>query len=158
MSDRVTARRGAFSAEEYHRRVSRVRTLMAADEHELDALVVTSPENIYYLIGLTHQGYFAFTMLVLPREGELSLLTRQMEAVTISQQAPDIGHIGYSDDEEAGDAAVAALKRLRISRGRVGVDRSSMFLPAGVWEDMKLGLPDVEWVDTSRSASTATRF
>jgi Xaa-Pro dipeptidase len=131
---------------------------MTSDEHDLDALVVTSPENIYYLIGLTHQGYFAFTMLVLPREGELSLLTRQMEAVTISQQAPDVGHIGYSDDDDAGDAAVAALKRLGIARGRVGVDRSSMFLPAGIWEGMTIRLPGVEWVDTSRSASTASRF
>jgi len=158
MPERVIERRGAFSADEHHRRVTAVRRLMAADHHDLDALVVTSPENIYYLIGLTHQGYFAFTMLVLPRDGELSLLTRQMEAVTISQQAPDVGHIGYSDDEEAGDAAVAALKRLGIARGRVGVDRSGMFLPAGVWEDLEVGLPDVEWVDTSRSASTAARF
>lgn len=154
----VTSATGAFSADEYAERISRVRELMAPGEHDLDALVVTSPENIYYLIGLTHQGYFAFTMLVLPRDGELSLLTRQMEAVTISQQAPDIAHIGYSDDEDAGDAAVAALRHLGISRGRVGVDRSSMFLPAGVWEEMELGLPDVLWVDTSRSASTAARF
>lgn len=157
MPARVTERRGAFSAEEHHRRVTAVRHLMAS-VHELDALIVTSPENIYYLIGLTHQGYFAFTMLVVPQEGELTLLTRQMEAVTISQQAPDIAHIGYDDDEDAGDAAVTALRRLGISRGRVGVDRSSMFLPAGVWEELELGLPHVHWVDTSRSASTAARF
>lgn len=155
---RVTSRTGAFSASELDARLERVRSLMASGQHDLDALVVTSPENIYYLIGLTHQGYFAFTMLVLPREGELSLLTRQMEAVTISQQAPEIEHIGYSDDEDAGDAAVAALKRARVSRGRVGVDRSSMFLPAGIWKEMETGLPDVLWVDTSRSASTAARF
>jgi Xaa-Pro dipeptidase len=156
--ERFTERRGAFSAEEYDRRVTAVRHLMTSAHSELDALVVTSPENIYYLIGLTHQGYFAFTMLVVPSEGELSLLTRQMEAVTISQQAPDVAHIGYDDGEDAGDAAVAALRRLGISRGRAGVDRSSMFLPAGVWEELELGLPHVEWVDTSRSASTAARF
>jgi len=132
--------------------------MMSRDEHDLDALLVTSPENIYYLIGLTHQGYFAFTMLILPREGAPSLLTRGMEAHTISQQAPHIDHIGYGDDEDAGSAAVRALKKLGIAAGRVGVDRSSMFLPAGIWEDMKVGLPSVEWTDTSRSASTAARF
>lgn len=131
---------------------------MTADEHDLDALIVTSPENIYYLIGLTHQGYFAFTMLVLPREGDPSLLTRRMEAYTISQQAPDIDHIGYGDDEDAGTAAVAALRTRGVSGGRVGIDRSSMFLPAGVWEEIQGGLPSVQWVDTSRSASTAQRF
>lgn len=131
---------------------------MAAGEHDLDALIVTSPENIYYLIGLTHQGYFAFTMLVLPRAGDPSLLTRRMEAYTISQQAPDIDHIGYGDDEDAGTAAVAALRARGVSRGRVGIDRSSMFLPAGVWEEIQDGLPSVQWVDTSRSASTVQRF
>ena len=131
---------------------------MAAGEHDLDALIVTSPENIYYLIGLTHQGYFAFTMLVLPRAGDPSLLTRRMEAYTISQQAPDIDHIGYGDDEDAGTAAVAALRARGVSRGRVGIDRSSMFLPAGVWEEIQDGLPSVQWVDTSRSANTVQRF
>lgn len=156
--EQVTETRGAFSADEHASRVSRVRELMAEDQHDLDALLVTSPENIYYLIGLTHQGYFAFTMLVLPREGEPSLLTRRMEAYTISQQAPHVSHIGYGDDEEAGVAAVSALKGLGISSGRVGVDRSSMFLPAGIWEDMEQSLTGIEWIDTSRSSSTAARY
>jgi Xaa-Pro dipeptidase len=138
--------------------VANVRARMGADQHDIDALIVNSPENIYYLIGLSHQGYFAFTMLVLPREGDPSLLTRKMEAYTISQQAPDIDHIGYGDDEDAGTAAVKTLKDLGIATGRIGVDRSSMFLPAGVWEDLEQGLPGVEWVDTSRTASTSERF
>lgn len=149
---------GVFSAEEYAERIGKVRDLMGPDQHDLDALIVTSPENIYYLIGLNHQGYFAFTMLVLPREGDPSLLTRRMEAYTISQQAPDIDHIGYGDDEDAGAAAVKALTSLGVSTGRVGVDRSSMFLPAGVWEELETGMSGVDWVDTSRSASTAPRF
>jgi Xaa-Pro dipeptidase len=149
---------GAFSAEEYSRRIARVRQVMAEDGWDLDALVITSPENIYYLIGLNHQGYFAFTMLFLPREGGPTLLTRRMESYTISQQAPHIDHIGYGDDEDAGSAAVSALRGLGVSSGRVGVDRSSMFLPAGVWEEMELGLGGVEWVDTSRSPSTAERY
>ncbi|HEY7822369.1 MAG TPA: aminopeptidase P family N-terminal domain-containing protein, partial [Acidimicrobiia bacterium] len=153
----LTTSTGAFSAGEYWARLAGVRELMAKD-YDLDALLVTSPENIYYLIGLTHQGYFAFTMLVLPREGDPSLLTRRMEAYTISQQAPDVEHIGYGDDEDAGSAAVDAMKRLGLDRGKVGVDRSSMFLPAGIWEQLEQGLPGVEWVETSRTASTSARF
>lgn len=155
--EELTTSTGAFSAAEYSARVARVRELMAAED-DLDALLVTSPENIYYLIGLTHQGYFAFTMLVLPREGDPSLLTRRMETYTISQQAPEVEHIGYGDDEDAGSAAVQAMVGLGLSGGRVGVDRSSMFLPAGVWEQLEEGLPGVEWVETSRTASTSARF
>lgn len=150
--------RGVFPESDYVDRLARVRALMAADGYDLDALIVTSPENIYYLIGLTHQGYFAFTMLLLPREGEPCLLTRRMEAYTISQQAPNIDHIGYGDDQQAGTEAVQTLQSHGVSGSRVGVDRSSMFLPAGIWEDLEEGLPGVEWVDTSRSPSTAKRF
>jgi Xaa-Pro dipeptidase len=154
----VPVSKGAFTAEEYAARVARVRSLMAADRYDLDALIVNSPENIYYLIGLTHQGYFAFTMLLLPREGEPSLLTRRMEAYTISRQAPDVDHVGYGDDEDAGSIALQTLQAKGFARARVGVDRSSMFLPAGVWEDLEQGLPGVEWIDSSRAPSTASRF
>jgi Xaa-Pro dipeptidase len=150
--------RGVFPATEYAERAARVRALMAGDRFDLDALIVTSPENIYYLVGLNHQGYFAFTMLLLPREGEPTLLTRRMEAYTISRQAPYIDHVGYGDDEEAGVVAVETLRARGVSGGRVGVDRSSMFLPAGIWEDLEEGLTGVQWVDTSRSPSTAKRF
>ena len=131
---------------------------MRDDGNDLDALLVTSPENIYYLIGLSHQGYFAFTMLVLPLEGEPALLTRMMESYTISAQAPDVRHFGYDDEEEAGAFALTAIKSLGLTTGRIGVDRSSMFFPAGVWEELELGLPGVEWVDSSRSPSTSRRF
>jgi len=150
--------RGVFPESDYADRLARVRALMAGDRYDLDALIVTSPENIYYLIGLTHQGYFAFTMLLLPGEGELCLLTRRMEAYTVSQQAPNIDHIGYGDDEQAGTVALRTLQSRGVAGGRIGVDRSSMFLPAGIWEDIEEGLPGVDWVDTSRSPSTANRF
>jgi len=149
---------GVFPASDYADRVARVRALMASDRYDLDALIITSPENIYYLIGLNHQGYFAFTMLLLPRAGEPALLTRRMEAYTIGQQAPDIDHIGYGDDEQAGTVAVETLRGRGVARGRVGVDRSSMFLPAGIWEDLEEGLSGVQWVDTSRWPRTAKRF
>jgi Xaa-Pro dipeptidase len=154
----MTVTTGAFTAEEYSARVARVRALMAADHHDLDALVVTSPENIYYLIGLNHQGYFAFTMLLLPREGEPTLMTRRMEAYIIGRQVPGIDHVGYGDDEDAASAAVQTLKAKGFAGGRVGVDRSSMFLPAGIWEDLEEGLSGVEWIDTSRTPSSANRF
>lgn len=155
--DHLTEARGAFSAEEYAQRMARIRAVMTSDEYDVDALLITSPENIYYLIGLSHQGYFAFTLLILPLEGAPVLLTRSMERHTISQQAPDVTHLGYDDEEDAGGAAVNAVRKLGISSGRIGVDRSSMFFPAGVWEEMEVGLPGVEWVDTSTTPSIKPR-
>lgn len=156
--DHPTTFRGAFSTEEFADRLTRVRRLMRAHPRGIDALLITSPENIYYLIGLSHQGYFAFTMLVLPLDGPPALLTRSMERQTISQQAPEIEHIGYGDEEDAGTASLGAIKEMGIQTGAIGVDLSSMFFPAGVWHELEQGLPGVTWIDTSRSASTDPRF
>lgn len=152
----ITEVRGAFDSVEYARRVSRIRDLMR--ERDLAALFVTTPENIYYLIGLSHQGYFAFTALILPLEGAPVLLTRAMESATISSQAPEVEHVGYLEGDDAGAAAVQALSKADCTAGRIGVDTTSMFFPPGVWEEMESRLPRVEWFDTSRSASTEESF
>src|SRR5262249_10930664 len=73
-----------FSAEEYAARLAVVRVRMAAAGIEL--LLVSAPENIFYLTGLDHWGYFAPHLLMVPAEGELVLLTRAMESVTIAHQ------------------------------------------------------------------------
>ena len=85
----------AFPSEEYAGRLDRVHERMA--EKGFDALLITSPENIYYLCGLDHQGYFAFQMLVVPAEGQPVLITRAMERAIVRDRVPDVRHIGYSD-------------------------------------------------------------
>ena len=81
--------------DEFDSRLARVRQRMA--ERDLGAILVAAPENVYYLTGLEHQGYFAYEMLVVPMEGELILITRAMERVTVRDQAPWVCHVGYSD-------------------------------------------------------------
>lgn len=149
---RISETRGAFTASEYARRLEATRASM--ETLDVDALIVTSPENIYYLVGLNHQGYFSFSALVLPREGTGVLVTRAMERVTIARQAPDVLHVGYEDGESAGRAAVTAVVEAGCADGRIGVDRTSIFFPPAVSEELKEGLAGAEWVDTTRSPST----
>ncbi|TIM40111.1 MAG: aminopeptidase P family protein, partial [Mesorhizobium sp.] len=49
--------RNPFSEAEIAGRLAKVRTALA--ERELDAAVFASPENVFYLTGLDHWGYFA---------------------------------------------------------------------------------------------------
>jgi Xaa-Pro dipeptidase len=92
----MARRRGRFfSPREYQGRLERTREAMA--KRGLDALLVSSPENVYYLCGLDHMGYFAFQALVVPREGRPLLVTRAMEKAIVRDQVPDVVHVGYSD-------------------------------------------------------------
>lgn len=84
-----------FPPEEFAGRRQRVRERMS--ERGFDALLIASPENIYYLTGLDHMGYFAYQMLVLPADGEPVLITRAMERATVRDMVPEIRHVGYSD-------------------------------------------------------------
>lgn len=84
-----------FAAEEYEARLERLRAAMA--EEGLDACLLSSPENIYYLTGLDHQGYFAYQLLVVGAAGEPILITRAMERAVVRDQVPNVRHVGYSD-------------------------------------------------------------
>ena len=65
-----------FPADELAARLDRVRHSMAAAN--LDGLVVSVPENIYYLTGIDHWGFFACHILVVPCDGQLALVAREI--------------------------------------------------------------------------------
>ena len=89
------AKTATFPKAEYDARLAEVRRRM--DAHGLRGLLVSAPENVFYLTGLDHQGYFAFELLVVPLEGSPVLVTRAMEQATVRDQVPWIVHFGYSD-------------------------------------------------------------
>ncbi|HEY9548947.1 MAG TPA: aminopeptidase P family N-terminal domain-containing protein [Kiloniellaceae bacterium] len=70
--------------QEHDTRIAAVRALML--ERRLDVALVSAPENIFYLTGLDHWGYFAPHMLIVPLQGEVVLVTRAMERVTVANQ------------------------------------------------------------------------
>ena len=135
----------AFPAQEHDARVGAVREAMRA--RGLEALLVSSPEDVYYLLGLNHLGYFAVTLLVLPLEGAPVLVSRAMEHATVRLQAPQCVHVAYEDAQDPAGAAISALRG--TGAGRVGVDRSTMYLPVAVWEGIRDDGADVRWADAS---------
>jgi len=136
-----------MTASELAGRVSAARAAMR--ERDLDALLVFGPENIYYLVGLNHQGYFAFTLLILPADGQPLLVTRAMERVTVANQTPGLRHVGFADDEDPAGAVRAALMDAGLADAVLGAEQDHMHLPVRVWERMRALLPGVEWRDGS---------
>ena len=137
----------APTAEELAAHVGRTRSVMR--EHGLAALCVVSPENVYYLLGLNHQGHFAFTLLVLPLDGAPLLVTRAMERPTVAAQVPGCVHITFGDDEDPAAAAARAIRRVAGRGDRVGIERASMYLPVAIWERVRATLDELDWADGS---------
>ncbi len=98
-----------FPSEELDTRIAAVRSQLVASG--LDGIVISVPENIYYLTELDHWGFFACHLLVVPRDGELVLTCRVMEAITVANQVNNVVFLGHADDEDVADYAVRALTR-----------------------------------------------
>lgn len=133
-------------AEEYDARLAAVRARMR--ERGLDTLVLVSPENIYYVTGLNHQGYFAFTALVVPLEGKLHIVARAMERATLADQVPGCIHAPFTDDCPPAPTAAEAVRSVLTPGGRLGVELTSMYFPVAVWRSFRDLLLDIEMEDS----------
>jgi Xaa-Pro dipeptidase len=156
-----------FDEEEYRGRLDAVRRQMAA--RDLDLCLVSTPENIFYLTGLDHWGYFVPHVLIVPQDGEMVLVTRQMEQVTVANQVRHAAFRGYEDHETAADVVVRLLGDRALARERagaaaaavvdaiggpqqhrrIGLEKWSGGLPHGLAEALGAALADVEWLDIS---------
>ena len=115
-----------FPKDELDRRINRVTQALA--EQDLDGVVIASPENIYYLTGMDHWGFFAAHVLVVNRDGEMALTCRAMEKITFDNQVRNARFYGHQDHEELSEYVVQAITDLGLSGGRVAIERRSLFL------------------------------
>ena len=136
-----------FPPEELDARIAVVRSRLAT--HHLDGIVISVPENIYYLTGLDHWGFFACHLLIVPRDGELVLTCRAMEGITVENQVGNAAFLGHSDTEDIADYAVRAMKQAGLLGGRIGMEMQSLFLTPRAADAIREKTPDVAWQDAS---------
>jgi Xaa-Pro dipeptidase len=139
---RIELRQGsesAFPKAEYDERVDRARALLA--KASIDVMLVTGPENIFYLTGQQTPGYYAFQALVLPVDGDLVFVIRQLEYFNFIANTfiPDAEV--YQDGDEPVNFLFEAISRRGLAGKRVAIDKRGWFLPIAVYEALqgKLG-------------------
>jgi Xaa-Pro dipeptidase len=135
-----------FSDAEIARRLGAFRAGLA--EKGLDGAVVAAPENVFYLTGLDHWGYFAPHLLIVPITGTPVLVTRAMERVSVEKQVRAAEFRGHSDSETAADMAARVLRDLGLTGRRIGLE----YWTAGLSHGLALSLQnqvDAKWQDLS---------
>jgi Xaa-Pro dipeptidase len=139
--------RNPFTEAEIASRLTSVRAALAA--RDLDAAVFASAENVFYLTGLDHWGYFAPHLLIVPLDGRPILVTRSMEKVTVENQVKAADFCGHSDSETAADLAARMIAELGLTGKRIGLE----YWTAGLSHGLALKLQaqvDAEWSDVSK--------
>jgi len=131
-----------FTDAELAARVAAFRRLVAAQG--LDVALVSTPENVFYLTGLDHWGYFAPHLLIVPADGEMVLVTRAMERVSIEKQVRNAAFRGHPDTETAADLAGHILTEMKPRR--IGIESWSAGLSHGFAARLQASVP-AEWTD-----------
>ena len=137
-----------FPDEEFAAR--REKLCAAMGDAGLDGLVVSAPENIYYLTGLDHQGFFALHLLIVTAAGDMTLIARAMERITVEDQVRRARFVAYRDNEDPARVACAVLRDCGLAAARIGVEKHSLFFPPRVYEALLGGTPQATWLDASR--------
>ena len=121
-----------FPEAELQQRLSAVREAMK--RHDLDALVISVPENIYYLTGLDHWGFFACHVLLVPATGDMALACRAMERITVENQVTNAEFYGHADTAELSDEVLRALADRGLATARLGIEKRSLFMTPRIYE------------------------
>ncbi|MGH3758420.1 M24 family metallopeptidase [Actinophytocola sp.] len=120
------------------------------------AFAAVSPENVYYLTGLDHLGYFAFTAVLIPAgPGAPVVVTRAMERPTVRAQLPGCHHVTFPDGADPAAAFAGALADLVPPGGLVAVEEEAMFFPPAVRAGLDRALAGRRLVDGTGVLATA---
>lgn len=136
-----------FTKEEYDARLRATRKKMI--EKSMDGCLVSVPENIYYLSGINHWGFFAYHMLIVTLENEMVLTARAMEQMTMDLQLTNARFVGYGDLDNPAETTVEIIRHAGLDRGRLGIEKNSLYLPLSIVEGIQAKLPHVDWVDAT---------
>lgn len=137
MTDGGVIKELSFSVEEFKGRVRAVQKIMEA--RGLDALLITTPENIFYLSGFHTPGYFAYQCLIVPASGDPTLVVRNGEIGNADAFCWLSSFVRYADGADPVKSTLEGLSVASVGRSAtVGCELKSWFLTASVY----LGLQD----------------
>lgn len=122
-----TAREDIFASEEFAARRIKTRTLMAAQG--VDAIVLHSPSNIYYLCGHHTLNIWDYQCLVLPLKSEPFMVLWQFEQGRFAASATDCTPVYFGNAEDPVAATANAMRDRGCLSGVVGLEAQRSFLP-----------------------------
>lgn len=128
----------AFRADEYAQRIQRTRERLS--RAGVDVMIVTGPENIFWLTGQQTPGYYTFQALLLPVEGDPVFVIRQLEYFNFIANTFISDAAIYQDGDNPVDFLVGMLQQRGWLNKRIGLDKRGWFLPIAVYEALQAKL------------------
>jgi Xaa-Pro dipeptidase len=137
----VQGSESAFPRSEYDERIARARDALAGAG--IDVMVVTGPENIFYLTGQQTPGYYTFQAMVLPVEGDPVFVIRQLEYINFIANTFIADAEVYQDGDDPVDFLIDVIKKCGLSSKRIAIDKRGWFLPIKIYETLQHKLGEI---------------
>ncbi len=118
-------------------------------ERGLDALVLHTPENIYYLSGYHTPGYYWHMALVVPLNGEPVLIPPPHEESVVRAFSWVDDYRLFRDTADWAAATRDTLVSMGLGRARVVLEHGSWFLTTAVYLRLAALMPDSIFPDGS---------
>ncbi|MFC6333230.1 M24 family metallopeptidase [Paenibacillus septentrionalis] len=136
-----------FPIEEFQNRVSKVqRELQSKD---WPAMLVHTPENIFYLTGYQSPGYYMYQCLIVPAHGEPKLVLRRGELANVeTYSCLSLDQVvTYEDTNDPVEMTADTVKDMGIPEGSIGVETGSWFLQVRNYKKLAACLDKYSLVD-----------
>ena len=121
-----------FPKAEFDARTTRAREAMVA--RGIDVMIVTGPENIYYLTGQQTPGYYTYQALLLPVDAEPVFIVRQLEMMNLVANSYLTNIEPYLDNADPVDVTVGLIRARGWAEKRVAIDERGWFLPISIYK------------------------
>ena len=134
-----------FPVDEFRSRTAALQSRLRDERAE--ALLLTGPENIFWLSGRQTAGYFAFQALLVPAEGTPVLLVRQLEETGARADAWFDDIRTWQDGQDPAAELARMIKGQGISR--LALERSGWFVSPQMMAQLETALDGIALLDGS---------
>ena len=121
-----------FPKAELDARVARARE--ALQRAGVDIMIVTGPENIFYLTGQQTPGYYTYQALLLPVDADPVFIVRQLEMNNLIANSYVSDLEVYQDSADPVDVTVDLIKTRGWQSKRIAIDERGWFLPIAIYK------------------------
>ncbi len=121
-----------FAKPELDARVAAAREALGA--RGIDVMIVTGPENIYYLTGQQTPGYYTYQALLLPVDDEPVFIVRQLELNNLVANSFLENVRPYPDNADPVDVTIGLIAELGWTNRRIAIDERGWFLPIAIYK------------------------
>ena len=136
-----------FSLEEYQQRLDALRARM--EEKGVDAMLVTTPENLYYLSGYQTPGYYWWQTIIVLLDREPVAVTRRLEDANMRELSWIEDRRPYEDSDDWIAKTRDALVDLGLGSKTLGLEYDSYFLTTRDYLRLVATMPEASFVDCS---------